>query len=480
MVVLVRYGEVAVKGVRTRRKMERLLARNIADAVRSCGLRRIAVAGGRVFVYVDDENCAAREVSNVFGVKSLSIASETDFDTLDHLANLVAELYGDRVRGRRFAVRVRRVGRHEFTSIDAARAIGARLVEAGGSVDLENPDVEVFVEIRGRRAYIYDRVMLGVGGLPLGSEGRILALVSGGIDSPVAAWMVMRRGAEPVFAFVSVAHPFDTVQALRTIRALGRYIHGVRPKVVVVRLGETVPAIRRLRIELWNAAFKRALYLAAARLAEEVGAEAVVTGEVLGQVSTQTLSMLNALQTGIDIPFLRPLIGMDKDDIVSLARRIGTYEESAKAEEFCAIFSPKPRTWLTRAEVAEIDRAIRGALESDLEGGRMELGWDELGGAIERWSREPPIVDHVPEGAIVVDLRSGDEPWRIPGSVRASLEELDRLVEPGKTYVFYCRTGLTSMVAASIAEKKGARAYVLPPDKARELAKKLGASKPAN
>ena len=114
-----------------------------------------------------------------------------------------------------------------------------------------------------------------------------------------------------------------------------------------------------------------------------------------------------------------------------------------------------------------------------MESGRIELSWDELGGAIERWSAEPPVVDHVPEGAIVVDLRSGDEPWRIPGSVRASLEDLDRLVEPGKTYVFYCRTGLTSMVAASIAEQRGAKAYVLPLDKARELARKLSESKPA-
>ena len=471
---MVRYGEVAIKGPRTRRRMERLLARNIAEAVSGCGKARVVVRGGRVFVYVDDEDCAVERIRHVFGVKSLSRATETSFSTLDELARTVAETFSGLVRGRRFAVRVRRVGSHGFTSIDAAREIGARLVEAGGQVDLENPDVEVHVEIRGSRAYLFTEVVPGVGGLPLGSEGRVLALVSGGIDSPVAAWLVMRRGAEPVFAFLSVAHPVDTVQALRVIRALRRYVHGVKPSIFVIKLVDTVAAIRRLRLQYWNAAFKRAMYLVAARLAEEVKADAVVTGEVLGQVSTQTLSMLNALQSGIDLPILRPLIGMDKDDVVELARRIGTYEESRNAEEFCAVFSPKPRTWLTRSEVAEIDLAIRSHVERDLESGRILINWDELDAAIERWSSESiPIIDTIPSGAIVVDLRDEESyrRWRVPGAIRVDLEDLDKVIEPGKTYVFYCRSGLTSVVAASRALERGAKAYVLPPEKAREVAK---------
>ena len=131
----------------------------------------------------------------MFGVKSVSPTYLVRFSNLDEVADAAARLWGDVVRGRRFAVRVHRWGIHNFTSLDAAAKIGAALVSAGGKVDLERPEVELYVEIRGRRAFLYTEVLKGPGGLPLGSEGKVLALVSGGIDSPVAAWMMMCRGA---------------------------------------------------------------------------------------------------------------------------------------------------------------------------------------------------------------------------------------------------------------------------------------------
>ncbi len=193
-VVLVRVGELSVKRGWTRKEMERLLLSAMKEAAEECGGAKIAWEPGRFYAW-GDVKCLKRVLSRVFGVKSVSPTYLVRFSNLDGVADAAARLWGDVVRGRGFAVRVHRWGIHNFTSLDAAAKIGAALVSAGGKVDLERPEVELCVEIRGRRAFLYTEVLEGPGGLPLGSEGKVLALVSGGIDSPVAAWMMMRRGA---------------------------------------------------------------------------------------------------------------------------------------------------------------------------------------------------------------------------------------------------------------------------------------------
>nr|KJR73906.1 MAG: tRNA sulfurtransferase [Thermoproteus sp. AZ2] len=469
MVVLIRYSEVAIKRGRARAEMERLLMRNIREAAKSCGEVKLRAEPGRIYAYGDDA-CIKAAASRVFGVKSLSPAVEVEFTSLEELASRAAELWSGLVAGRKFAVRARRAGSHPFTSRDAAAKIGELLVRAGGRVDLERPEVELFVEVRGNKAFLYTEVVEGPGGLPLGSEGKALALVSGGIDSPVAAWYMMRRGAYVDVLYCNLGGSLTAAAALRVIKALLSWSYGYDSKVLVADCAPIADAIRHgVNSHLWSIAFKRALYRLAVGAAGLVKAEALVTGESLGQVSSQTLQALAAVERGIDMPIFRPLIGMDKEEITEAAKRIGTYELSIAVPEYCAIFSREPRRWASRAEVELIDLAVADAVEEAL--GRIEVyRRSELDKAIEEYeSRAKGLsIDKIPEDAVVVDLRDEEsyEKWHLPGAVRVELDEVFDFVEKtgrDKTYVFYCYRGGLSADVAERLRRAGYKSYHIAP-----------------
>ena len=214
----------------------------------------------------------------------------------------------------------------------------------------------VNIEFRGGDVFLYHRETRGPGGLPLGSEGRVLALVSGGFDSPVAAWMVMKRGARADIVFFNLGGREHELQA----RAVSEYLacrwgYGVRMDLYVAEMRWIFPLLNMYFPKgFWTVVLKRAMYAAAEALARRLGAKAIVTGESLAQVASQTLHNLAATDEYVDIMVLRPLIGMDKQETMDLARRIGTYPISEKTEEFCAIASPKPSTAVDREKLNQL------------------------------------------------------------------------------------------------------------------------------
>ncbi|NOZ83048.1 MAG: hypothetical protein GXN98_04465 [Euryarchaeota archaeon] len=198
-VVIVRYSELGLKSEQVRRRMERALVEHLRRAVPGVKVSR---ERGRIFLHTSSREAVER-ASRVFGVASVSPA-EVVGSEFEELLRSGLEFALPRVRGRSFALRVRRVGEHDYRSTDVARELGRRIQQAcGARVELKQPEVEVFIEVRGDRAYLYDEVVRGVGGLPYATQGRVLALVSGGIDSPVAAWLMMRRGAEVSVLFMN-------------------------------------------------------------------------------------------------------------------------------------------------------------------------------------------------------------------------------------------------------------------------------------
>lgn len=467
MVVIVRYSEVAIKRGSTRREMEKLLVRSIKDAAANCGEVKFKLEPGRIFVYGDD-TCVAKAAAKVFGVRSASAAAEYSFTDLDDLASKVAARWRDAVAGRRFAVRVHRTGSHPFTSRDVAAKVGELLVASGGVVDLEHPEVEIFVEVRGDRAYTYNESYEGPGGLPLGSEGKVLALVSGGIDSPVAAWYMMRRGAYVDVLYCNLGGTLTEAAALRVIGRLLEWAYGYDAKVLIADCAPIADAIRQnIDHHLWSIAFKRALYKLAEKAARIVKAEALATGESLGQVSSQTLQALAAVEIGIDLPVFRPLIGLDKEEIVRMAQRIGTYELSVSVPEYCGIFSKEPRRWASKWEIETIDLYTHDAIEAALSSIKI-VRKSELGQAIAALSPrlKDLVIDKVPEGAVLVDLRDQEayNKWHLPGAVRVELDRVFDFVEKigrDKTYVFYCYEGALSADVAERLRKSGYKAYSL-------------------
>jgi thiamine biosynthesis protein ThiI len=355
MVIIVRYSEIGLKSKPVRMEMERAL---IAHLKRVLGEVKITREWGRIFIHSNSREDAVK-ASRVFGVASTSLAEVASAD-FDELMKAGVEYALRRISSEdTFALRVRREGKHAYRSIDVARELGRRIVEAtGAKVDLKAPEKEIFIEIRGDRAYLFDEVIAGVGGLPYATQGKVLALVSGGIDSPVAAWLMMRRGAEVVALFMDPTPLVDERtprRAVDSIKALSTWV-GEPIKTYLVPYGDVL--IQLLKVEDYRMGCvlcKRMMYRVAEKVAQREKALALVTGESLGQVASQTLANLASISRAATMPVLRPLIGMDKDEIISLAKKIGTYEISIRPANCCLGPPLKPVTKATveRAEKAE-------------------------------------------------------------------------------------------------------------------------------
>lgn len=329
--------EIYLKSSRTQKRMIRILVENLSAAFDGdVTVRRLA--GHRLEIESALPDAIAR-AAGVFGIAAVETVEALEAGSVDGLAGRVAERCGPLVRGRTFAVRPRRLGSHDWSSQDLAVAAGDLLVAAGGTVDLGNPEVTVRIRIVDDIAYLTTRADPGAGGLPLRTQGRALTLFSGGIDSPVAAYMVKRRG-------VDVDHLHFSLGCGQADHAAGiahdlwrRFGAGADPALVIVDFEHAAAEIpERVAPRDRQMALKAAMYLAAERVAATLPRiKALVTGESLGQVSTQTLDNLAALDRLVRTPVLRPLLALGKTEIRSRAEEIGTYELSARTRELCNI-----------------------------------------------------------------------------------------------------------------------------------------------
>jgi thiamine biosynthesis protein ThiI len=350
-VVLVRYGEITLKDRWTRQNWEHILAANIDFDLRKAGVEhRITRDAGRIFIHTPDPR-AVEISSRVFGVVSASPAQAVnpEIGEISRAAVLIACIN----RPLSFAIRPRRSA-GTISSEEIGRAVGRAVKDAtGAAVNLEDPELEIFIEVREDRAYIFQDIQKGVGGLPLGSQGRMLALISGGIDSPVAAWLMMKRGC-PVSLLHFDARPYaDSIaQSLRCAQVLSQWTSGRRINFISVPISRGVDKIASHYPRATCVLCRRLMYRAAAEIMLLEGAVGLVTGYSMGQVASQTAENIMAEQVGIDAPIYHPLIAMDKTEIMDYARRIGTYEVSEETKSCSAV----PRRPMTRAKLEEIIR----------------------------------------------------------------------------------------------------------------------------
>ncbi|MBC7235588.1 MAG: tRNA 4-thiouridine(8) synthase ThiI [Chloroflexi bacterium] len=363
--ILLRYGELALKGA-NRTYFLRRLRRNLRACLRANGLEgEVFAEGQRLYVRTRDTQAALEPLARVFGLVSLSPVSEIlrGADPAAEIDALVSECVRQaREAGVRpgisFRVRSRRADKSfPLISPEIDRLAGEAIVrELDGDVDLsDRADVTIGVEVRQERIMVYGQVIPAPGGLPLGVEGRAVALISGGIDSPVAAWLMMRRGCAIIPLHFS-SNEAETQKALDNIEVLRRYSYGWDLRPVVLSHRETVaPTLQRLAdlgYERWSCIFcKRALVAKACELAAELGAHAVIMGDNLGQVASQTLANLEVISYGMPKPILRPLLGYDKQEIIERARRIGTFDISTRMEHVCPFLPHHP---ITRGTVEQL------------------------------------------------------------------------------------------------------------------------------
>ena len=355
--VVVRFsGEIWIKGAWTIKFYVRRLLQNVKRTLKSYDLAvtRISKVDGRLFLWADEAEQVANGLSRVFGISSISPALETT-SRLDDIASKAVFLAGKRLSsGNSFAVRCRRVGSHPYGSRDVCEVVGRRILDTFGSrlgvrVDLKTPDARFGVEVRGNQGFVYSDVVEGVGGMPLGTQPRLVGLLSGGFDSAVACWLVMKRGAPVVPVYLDNS-PFTDERATEKAKAVAKILFswaiGIPQRMFVVPFGAAIQTVvekgpRRLTCVLC----KRMMYRVAERIAERIKAEGIVTGEAIGEQASQTLHNLRVLDEAVqNYPVHRPLLGFDKVETERLARKIGTYEISGWKAQGCTAVPQKPTT----------------------------------------------------------------------------------------------------------------------------------------
>ncbi len=460
-------GEISTKARPTRRHFVGRLLRNAKDALESTGVRfELEKQHDRIFVEVDDPS-ALQVLTRVFGLQSISPAHRHPVQSLDQILELGTAAFAEVVRGRRFAVRAKLVGGSTIPGV-RARAIeielGTKLLAFGSGVDLTKPDVTVRVEIYRGEAYFFDENLPAPGGLPLGTENRALALVSGGFDSPVAAWQLLRRGVNLDYLFCNLGGFSHQLGALRVMQVLANdWSYGTRPRFHSVDFSAVSREIKRAsEPRYWQVILKRCMMRAAEAVAEEIGAQALVSGEAVGQVSSQTLVNLRTISDVVDLPILRPVIGSNKEEIIAMARRIGTAPLSSVVDEYCDLLVERPATG-ARADVvgrheARMDpqvlaRAIEAREVIDL----RDLDPDDCG--------MPELeIDHVPEGACLLDLRQRRDydAWHPSGALWMEFDEAREACasfSKDQVYVLACEFGLKSAHLAELMREVGHRAF---------------------
>lgn len=368
--ILAYQGEMTLKGL-NRNKFEARLAKSIRYRLEDLGPFQVTQAQSTVFIEPRadglDMDEAFRRVSKIFGIVKMSRAAccDKDFDTICATAE---EYLGQTLRGiRTFKVEAKRSDKaYPMKSPDICRELGAYLLSRHPHlrVNVHQPDLKIMVEIRDRGAYIHGPKVEAAGGLPVGSSGRALNLLSGGIDSPVAAYCMARRGLA-LHHIHFASPPYTSLRAKLKVRALARELaeYTGNCQLYVVPYTKPQEYIRDNAPDvLFTVLMRRSMLRIANKVAAQSEMEALITGESLAQVASQTMAALACTDAAQDLPVLRPLIGMDKTEIISISRKIGTFETSIEPyEDCCTIFTPAhPKTKPGLAEIEAAEAAMPG------------------------------------------------------------------------------------------------------------------------
>ncbi|UFJ41611.1 tRNA 4-thiouridine(8) synthase ThiI [Brevibacillus humidisoli] len=365
-VIMIRYGELALKG-RNRDIFEETLMRSVKEVLRPFEQAKVRRSYGRMYVELNGEDADGiiERLQRVFGIISISPTKRVEA-TEEAIKEGALELIRSMTPApATFRVVTRRADkRFPHSSMDVSRMIGTHILRnvAGIKVDLHHPEAVVQIEIRAEGTFLSSQTVPGAGGLPVGASGKVLLLLSGGIDSPVAGWMMMKRGVT-LEAIHFHSPPFTSERSLQKVRDLAHKLvaWGGNIRLHVVPFTDIQTAIRNSCPEDYLITIMRRFMMRIAqRIAGDNKALALATGESLGQVASQTLESMNTITSVVNIPILRPLVSMDKVEIMNIARKIDTYELSILPfEDCCTIFTPKnPVTRPKPEQAARFERRL--------------------------------------------------------------------------------------------------------------------------
>ena len=363
-ILLLKLGEVVLKGLNRRRFEDKLMA-NAARRLRKCGRFQISIRQSTIYAEPLDDNCdmdaAYQAARQIFGIVRVARACPCEKDMEKIALAIKNMLSGEFQKARSFKVETKRADKNFYlNSIEISRDVGGRLSDffPAVKVDVHDPDLIIYIEIREKAAYIHLPAAVGAGGLPVGTGGRALSLLSGGLDSPVASYMLARRGVElEMIHFASP--PYTSEQAREKVLNLAKILtpYCGRLPVHIMPFTHIQEEIRRnCPEEFFTIIMRRFMMRLAEQVASQIHAKALITGESLGQVASQTMDALRVTEDVVNLPVFRPLIGMDKIEIIKISRQIGTYETSILPyEDCCTVFTP--RRPATRPDLNQVREA---------------------------------------------------------------------------------------------------------------------------
>ena len=364
--VIVRFGgEIGIKAPMTRKQYERRLTSNIKATLKHCAISYSTFnrKPGRLYIKTHQAEKAAKQVSRVFGVQSLSPAIETSTDLddmLDHSLKVASSRF---VHGKRFAVRCHRIGEHRFTSQDICTLVGEHLrvflPKLKLRVDLEHPEHTLHVEIRDENAYVFTQIIKGPGGLPLGTQPKLICLLKGDVQSTVACWMTMKRGCPPIFVHIAngITKRHEDINKVKlAAQALMKWNIGFPRKLRVTRYHLDLQKISEEHTSELTAFISKRLKLQTAhRIAEAESAEGIVTGDILGKKATQTIHSFRIQDEAVKgFPVYRPLIGLDEAETAETAKTIGL-NKTSKEE----IKQLRPEAIMKPEEIKKIEHELK-------------------------------------------------------------------------------------------------------------------------
>lgn len=467
--------EIFVKSSPVRKRLTRMLAQNLKRLFREIEGALIHSDFEKIEVSIPDvqenRDRAIEILLNAPGINQFSETLSFNFDSLEHIAEICQAHIAERIFDKTFVVRVKRSGKQEFKSTDVERYVGGYLLHNTGArgVDLHTPDIRVQLEIRQQKLFIIGQTWQGLGGFPLGSQEKVLSLISGGFDSSVASYLATRRGLVTHYLFFNLggrAHEIGVKEVAHYLWQKYSRSHPV--KFITVPFEDVVNEIlANIPKSYMGVALKRMMLRAAEKIAEQYEFKALVTGESVAQVSSQTLANLAVIDSISEKLILRPLATMDKIEIIKIARAIGTEDFAASMPEYCGVISRKPTTSARHHIIEDAETSFDFSILDRAVANHKTESMADLPDSV----TEIPVDIYelpVPE-TVIVDVRHPDEALNQP--VPEALYSDNELIhipyfriqkefartDSKKRYLLYCDKGVMSRLHAELLLESGYR-----------------------
>ncbi|AQS37399.1 (ThiS-adenylate) sulfurtransferase [Shewanella psychrophila] len=468
------FPEIMMKSKPVRMRFTKMLETNIRNVLKKVDeTARVKRDWDKIMVMVPSDRpdlieAFGERLACIPGIAHILQVNESTFESMDDIYQQTLALYKDDLAGKTFCVRAKRVGNHDFKSIEVERYVGGGLnqfTEAKG-VKLKNPDMTINLEIDRENLYLVVKRIPGLGGFPMATQEDVLSLISGGFDSGVSSYQFIKRGSRTHYCFFNLGGDQHEIGVKQVAYHLWqKYGESHKVKFISVPFDPVVTEIlERIDNGQMGVILKRMMMRAATKVANKMGIQALITGEAMGQVSSQTLTNLNVIDRCTEQLILRPLIAMDKQDIIDISREIGTEDFAKSIPEYCGVISQKPtvKAVLAKIEAEElkfsedlIDRVIEAAEVIDIR---------EIAKSVDAQIAETETVDSVDSSEVIIDVRSPEEEERDPLKVdgvevktipffKLATQFAD--LAKDKTYLLYCDRGVMSKLQALYLQEQG-------------------------